>query len=272
MAVGDKKMIDDVSAPRSAHPALAIRGVSRSFGGIHAAKDVTIDVAAAETRVIIGPNGAGKSTLFNLITGELLVDAGSVTIFGEDVTHSPVQRRIKVGLGRTYQTSTLFMDLSVRENLFLSAWQVGANKHPVIDTLFGSWRALSEVQDRVIAAAEKVGIKDRLETKCGDLSHGEHRQIEIGITLAHEPRLLLLDEPLAGLSATERESMKMLVASLKKQLTLVIIEHDIDTAFALADTVTVMDRGSVVATGTPETIRNNPTVQEVYTLTTTDIG
>lgn len=252
----------------SDHPAvISIDGVSRSFGGIRAAKDVTLSVHPFETRVIIGPNGAGKSTLFNLITGEIPVDSGSVTLFGVDVTNAPVQSRIGLGLGRTYQTSNLFMDMTVRENLFLAAWKGPGERNSWLGTLFRSWRDFSAQTEIVERVSNQVGITAKLDSRCRDLSHGEHRQIELGITLAHQPKLLLLDEPLAGLSVTEREKMKALIESVKSTMTMIIIEHDIDTAFALADTVTVMDRGTVVALGTPAEIRKNQTVQEIYTVT-----
>ena len=245
---------------------LSITDVSRSFGGIHAAKDVSLRVSPLETRVVIGPNGAGKSTLFNLITGELAVDKGMVHVFDTDVTHAPIQRRIEVGLGRTYQNSNLFMDMTVRENLFLSALRAPGSGASIPSMLFRPWRQFTAYNERVATIAHRVGVETILDSRCRDLSHGEHRQIELGITLAHDPKLLLLDEPLAGLSVTERDGMRALIESLKSHITMVIIEHDIDTAFALADTVTVLDHGSVVATGTPKEIRNNPTVQEIYTV------
>lgn len=248
---------------------LSLDGVSRSFGGVLAARDVSISVEQLETRVIIGPNGAGKSTVFNLITGELRADSGVISLFGENITHAPVQRRIELGMGRTYQTSKLFMHMTVRENLFIAAWKGPSEHGSTWSTLFRPWRSFPEQEKQIDAIATQVGVMNILDSTCEDLSHGEHRQIELGITLAHHPKILLLDEPLAGLSATERENMKSLIEGLKSEMTMVIIEHDIDTAFALADTVTVMDRGVVVALGTPEEIRHNQHVQDIYTLSTT---
>lgn len=253
----------DTSTPNAV---LSIAGVSRSFGGVRAARDINITVEPLETRVIIGPNGAGKSTLFNLITGELLVDSGTVTLFGTDVTNAPIQSRIKLGLGRTYQTSNLFMEMTVRENIFLASWKAPGERRPMWSMLVRSWRKFPELETRVNEIARKVGVEKILDKVCGDLSHGEHRQVELGITLAHDPKLVLLDEPLAGLSATERVRMKELIETVKESITMVIIEHDIDTAFTIADTVTVMDRGEVVALGKPKEIRNNTRVQEIYTL------
>lgn len=259
-------MIDQVGTSVQQEYVLSLDGVSKSFGGVRAAKDVTVSLAPMETRVIIGPNGAGKSTLFNLITGELHVDAGKVTLFGSDITNAPIQSRIKLGLGRTYQTSNLFMEMTVRENLFLSAWKGSSSHGSVWSTLFKSWRSFPAQEKRIEEIAKQVGVEKVMDTVCGDLSHGEHRQVELGITLAHDPKILLLDEPLAGLSTTERIKMKQLIESVKTSITMVIIEHDIDTAFELADSVTVMDRGEIVATGTPKEIRENTLVQDIYTL------
>jgi branched-chain amino acid transport system ATP-binding protein len=246
--------------------ALVLKKVSKSFGGIEAVRKVDLSVMIGESRALIGPNGAGKTTLFNLVTGEIAMDAGRVLLFGKDLTHAPVQKRIASQLGRTYQVSNLFSQLTVQENLFLASWQTRRKKNSKFTTLFRSWRRF-ENQNRFIAKiAQRVGLEEKLERKVDELSHGEQRQLELGITLAHKPRILLLDEPMAGLSATEREFMTDLILSLKPEITVVIIEHDIDVAFSIADQVSVLHHGAIIAEGTPEQIEDNREVHQIYTL------
>jgi branched-chain amino acid transport system ATP-binding protein len=246
--------------------AIILKGVSKSFGGIHAVRDVDLKVKVDESRALIGPNGAGKTTLYNLITGEIPLDKGEIIIFGQDLTRQPVRKRIQLGMGRTYQMSNLFMDLTVEENLFLAAWRINSTSPSLLATLFRHWRRFSEPWEKALNVAQKVGLEEKLHVPCNELSHGEQRQLELGITLAHEPRILLLDEPMAGLSAKERSFMTQLIMSLKNEMTVVIIEHDIDVAFAIADTVSVLHQGSIIAEGSPKEIQDNPLVEEVYTL------
>jgi branched-chain amino acid transport system ATP-binding protein len=246
--------------------ALALNNVSKSFGGIDAVSNVDLTVATGESRALIGPNGAGKSTLFNLVTGEIPLDRGSIVLFGQDMTSAPVQRRIASQLGRTYQVSNLFTQLTVQENLFLASWQTRRKKTSILATLFRPWRKFSNQCRHIAKTAERVGLADKLDIAVAELSHGEHRQLELGITLAHEPRILLLDEPMAGLSKAERGFMTELIMSLKPDITVVIIEHDIDVAFSIADQVSVLDHGTIVAEGTPEQIESNRKVQQIYTL------
>lgn len=245
---------------------LSLTGVSKSFGGIDAVVDVNMQIPVGECRALIGPNGAGKSTLFNLITGEIPSDQGRIVIFGKDMTQSAVQRRIELGMGRTYQASNLFMDLNVRENLFLSVWKRGKSPGSLFSTLFRSWRKYAEQCEQLEEAAREVGLIDKMDIKVKDLSHGEHRQLELALTLAHHPKALLLDEPMAGLSANERIFMTDLIMDLRSQITILVIEHDIDIAFSLADKVSVLHQGGVIAEGTPDEVRENPQVQDIYTL------
>ena len=246
--------------------ALVLNNVSKSFGGIDAVNSVDLTVEMGESRALIGPNGAGKTTLFNLITGEIVLDRGSIVLFGKDMTDEAVQKRIASQLGRTYQVSNLFSQLTVEENLFLASWQTRRKKPSMMATLFRSWHKFENQRRHVAKIAKRVRLADNLNTAVNELSHGENRQLELGVTLAHEPRLLLLDEPMAGLSKAERGFMTKLIMSLKPDITVIIIEHDIDVAFSIADKVSVLDHGAIVAEGTPEEIENNDKVQEIYTL------
>jgi branched-chain amino acid transport system ATP-binding protein len=246
--------------------ALVLKNVSKSFGGIAAVSKVDLTVTMGESRALIGPNGAGKSTLFNLVTGEIPLDEGRILLFGKDLTREPVQKRIASHLGRTYQISNLFSQLTVQENLFLASWQTRTRKASLISTLFRSWRKFENQRRHLAEIANRVGLEDKLDITVDELSHGEHRQLELGLTLAHEPRILLLDEPMAGLSAAERGFMTKLIMSLKAEITVVIIEHDINVAFSIADQVSVLHHGAIIAEGSPKQIENNREVQQIYTL------
>lgn len=245
--------------------ALVLKNVSKSFGGIDAVSKVDLTVMTGESRALIGPNGAGKSTLFNLVTGEIPLDEGRILLFGKDLTREPVQKRIAWQLGRTYQISNLFTQLTVQENLFLASWQTRRQKASWAATLFRSWRKFDNQRRHLAKIAHRVGLGDKLDMTVDELSHGEHRQLELGITLAHMPRILLLDEPMAGLSAAERRFMTELIMGLKPEITVVIIEHDIDVAFSIADQVSVLHHGAIIAEGSPEQIKNNRDVQQIYT-------
>ncbi len=246
--------------------ALLLKNTSKSFGGIDAVKDVDLAINMGESRALIGPNGAGKTTLYNLVTGEIRLDRGEIFLFGHDLTHEPVQKRIQLRMGRTYQISNLFQELTVQENLFLAAWKRGKTNPSLLSTLFRSWRKFNDQCSHAQEIARQVGLENKFSVPVSELSHGENRQLELGITLAHEPKILLLDEPMAGLSATESSLMTELIMGLKSAMTLVIIEHNIDVAFSIADEVSVLHQGSIIAEGSPEEIRANPQVQEIYTL------
>jgi branched-chain amino acid transport system ATP-binding protein len=246
--------------------ALVLQNVSKSFGGIDAVSKVNLTVDQGESRALIGPNGAGKTTLFNLVTGEIVLDLGRIVIFGRDLTHAPVQKRISSQLGRTYQVSNLFVQLTVEENLFLASWKTRGKRTSPIAMLFRSWRKFENQRRHVSQIAKRVGLRTSSMYPVEALSHGEHRQLELGITLAHDPKILLLDEPMAGLSAGERGFMTELIKSLKPRYTVVIIEHDIDVAFNIADQVSVLHHGAIIAEGTPEEIEANEQVQQIYTL------
>ena len=240
--------------------ALAVTSVSKSFGGVHAVRSTNLVVPVGERRALIGPNGAGKTTLFNLIAGELPADAGKIEIFGIDITKKTVQDRAKLGLGRTYQISQLFLELTVEENLFLAG---GVNKKLEFHFL-KLWRNYDEERHWARQVAEQVGLADHLDQKVSEISHGLQRQLEVGMAISMRPNLIMLDEPAAGLSPSERLVLKRLIKDLPRQVTLILIEHDMEIVLDLADNITVLHHGSVIAEGTPAEIKMNQEVQNVY--------
>jgi len=243
-----------------AKPTLRLRGVGRRFGGLHAVWDVDLDVDDGERRAILGPNGAGKTTLFNVVSGDLPPSSGSVELFGQDVTHLPARKRARLGLARTYQQSRMLMGLTVEDSIFLSALGVvDGHLRPV--TLP---RRDGELRERARDAARRVAIDHRLSAIVGDLSHGEHRQVAIAMALAAEPRMLMLDEPASGLSRGERQLLTDLLLALGREITLIVIEHDMDVALRVAERVTMMHDGHVVVEGTPDEIRANELVHDLY--------
>jgi branched-chain amino acid transport system ATP-binding protein len=247
-------------AVESAEPILLLRGVGRRFGGLHAVRDVDLDIRPEERRAILGPNGAGKTTLFNVIAGEFPPTSGRIELFGRDVTFLPARTRVGLGLTRTYQTSRLFLGLSVGDNLYLSV--LGAERghlRPV--RLSGRDGRLREKAGEI---AERVGLKDELGALVRNLSHGEQRQLEVGMALAGQPRLMMLDEPAAGLSRAERVKLTEMLIGLDRSITLLLIEHDMDVALTVAEYVTMMHDGRVIVEGTPAEIRANQLVHDLY--------
>lgn len=240
--------------------ALVLENVTKNFGALRAVNDVSIRVEPGERRAIIGPNGAGKTTLFNLITGELPVTAGHISLFGQDITGMPPHRRIAVGLGRTYQITNVFPKLTVEENILLAAQGLSSKKF----VLHRNVSRDGKIWDNAVEALEELELTHVREALAGELSHGEQRQLELALALAGNPKVLLLDEPAAGLSAGERTLMANLVRGLPDDLTVVLIEHDMDLALGLVDRVTCLHFGEVIAEDTPERIRENEMVQEVY--------
>jgi branched-chain amino acid transport system ATP-binding protein len=244
----------------SDRPVLALEGVVRRFGGLTAVDGVSLTLGPGRRLAVIGPNGAGKTTLFRLIAGDMGVSAGRVELLGRDVTRMPAHRRARLGLARTFQVSNLFSGLSVLDNVRLAAQA----REP------GRWRFWAPIRagDRVGAAAmaalERVGLGARAGDRVANLSHGEQRQLEVALALATEPKLLLLDEPAAGLPAGERARLRDLLGSLPPSLPLVLIEHDMTLALSLADEVLCMHNGRVIAHGTPAEVRADDTVQAVY--------
>jgi branched-chain amino acid transport system ATP-binding protein len=221
---------------------------------------VDLDVVHGERRAILGPNGAGKTTLFNVICGDIPASSGTVELFGEDVTQKPARYRAKCGLARTYQQSRLFNGLTVEDSIYLAIVGVdGGRLRPVL--LPGRDRAIRE---RAREAAARVAISPKLGEIVGSLSHGEHRQVAIAMALAAEPQALMLDEPASGLSRGERQLLTELLLGLDRNITLILIEHDMDIALTVAERVTMMHDGRVIVEGTPAEIRANETVHDLY--------
>jgi branched-chain amino acid transport system ATP-binding protein len=238
---------------------LRLKGIDRRFGGVHAVRDVDLDVRPGERRAVLGPNGAGKTTVFNLISGEFPPSSGRVELFGRDVTNLPARKRARLGLSRTFQTSRLFAGLSVEDNLYLAALGVSVGHLRMVPS--GKDGALRE-QGRKMAW--QVGLESRMDDLVMDLSHGEQRQLEVGMALVAEPRLLMLDEPAAGLSRAERVKLTEMLIGLDESITLILIEHDMDVALRVAQWVTMMHDGRVIVEGTPDEIRANQTVHDLY--------
>jgi branched-chain amino acid transport system ATP-binding protein len=248
-----------MTSPDQKH-AIVTRQVSKTFGGVKAVQGVDLSIAVGERRALIGPNGAGKSTLFNLITGEVPVDEGQIHVLGRDATRFSVQRRARLGLGRTYQISQLFLNLSVEQSLFLaSAAATGFGF-----SMLSRWRDRSDDRAWTREVAERVGLTDYLSRSVGELAHGLQRQLELGMALAMRPRLIMLDEPAAGLSPAERQTLVGLIRAMAPDITLILIEHDMDIVMQLAQRITVLHRGAVVTEGTPDDIRKDPMVQRIY--------
>jgi branched-chain amino acid transport system ATP-binding protein len=243
----------------SAEPILRLRGVGRRFGGVHAVRDVDLDIRPGERRAILGPNGAGKTTLFNVISGEFPPTAGTIELFGRDVTVEPGRKRARLGLSRTFQTSRLFLGLSVEDNLYLALLGVRSGHLRPVRT-----KADSELREQARGIAERAGLEGVLDHLVGELSHGEQRQLEVGMARATDPKLMMLDEPAAGLSRAERVRLTEMLRELDPGITLILIEHDMDVALGVAGWVTMMHNGSVLVEGAPEEIRANETVHELY--------
>ncbi len=241
-------------------PALQLRELRKSFGGLPAMNGVSLDVMPGERRLIIGPNGAGKTTLFNLITGDLKRDAGAIRLFGDEVSRLKPHERAHRGLARTYQIITLFPKDSLEHNLVLSLLGLSKSRWDVFRPL-ARHAGLNEESLRVL---KRVGLEHLAKRSIGEVSYGEKRRLEIAMALAQKPKLLLLDEPFAGLSREERAAMKELIAGIPREVTVVMIEHDMDTALDLAERITVLHYGSVIVEGTRAEVVADPKTREVY--------
>lgn len=241
-------------------PVLETRGLTKRFGALTATNDVSLDLRVGEIHAVIGPNGAGKSTLIGLITGNLTADAGVVHLDGRNISQESVEARARAGLGRTFQISALAMEDTVLENAVLGA--LGASARP-----WRFWRAVLGDKDltaQAMAALEQVGLAEHAGTVCQELSHGQRRQLEVAVALTLEPRAFLMDEPMAGLGAEGSKTMTGFLDGLRAQAPILLVEHDMDAVFALADRISVLDYGRIIATGTVEEIRNDPTVKQAY--------
>lgn len=239
---------------------LEVRTLTKRFGGLAAVNDVSLSVTQAELHAVIGPNGAGKTTLTNLLSGDLLPTSGTIIFDGNDISALPPEKRSRLGIGRSYQKTNIFPSFTALENCRLAAQSRAP--HPL------NWFRAANRYEKILAAAQRalaaVGLASRAQDLALALSHGEQRQLEIAMCLAAEPRLLLLDEPLAGMGAEESQRMIDLIAGLAESHAVLLIEHDMDAVFALAKVLTVMVDGQVLASGTPGEIRNNPEVQRAY--------
>jgi branched-chain amino acid transport system ATP-binding protein len=241
-------------------PLLRLEDLGRSFGALVALHGVSLSVVPRERRAVIGPNGAGKTTLFNLITGHLAPTRGRIVFAGEPVAGLPPHAIARRGISRSYQRTNLFPRLPVLENLRLAA----AAGEPGSYDLFGRVARHRHPLDRARATAEAVGLVGRLDDPAGRLSYGEQRQLEIGVALATRPKLLLLDEPTAGMSPEETQRMTALLQALPRETTVLVIEHDMDVVFSLAEQITVLHHGEVLCEGTPAEVRADARVYDVY--------
>ncbi len=239
---------------------LEVRDLSRVFGALSAVDAVTLAFSPGQIHAVIGPNGAGKTTLLNLLSGELSPSAGRILLAGEDITALSPARRARLGLGRTYQRTTVFADLTCLEH----AWLGARASVTVWPRLLGSRTADATIDLRARQALDRVGLVDRATDRAGSLSHGEHGQLELAMVLAASPSVLLLDEPLAGMGREESDRMATLVRDLTPERTVILVEHDMDAVFAVADTLTVMVAGRVLDTGAPAAVRANVAVQDAY--------
>ena len=237
-------------------PVLELRGLCKSFGGLHAVRDVSLKIMPGDRKAIIGPNGAGKTTLFNVITGIYPATSGKVLLFGQDVTSWPSHRRTALGMARTFQITHLFPRLTVLDNVLLAIKGLRQSK-------FVMWRFLSsfrDVYDKAHGLLERAGFMDRKDTEVRYLSHGEQRQLEIVLGLASDPKILLLDEPAAGLSSGESAEMAEFLMRLDPNLAILLIEHDMDVVFDVADHISVLHFGEVLESGATEQIRSSAKV------------
>lgn len=241
-------------------PMLQLRGVGKSFGGLRVCDNINLELIPGELHALIGPNGAGKTTLLNLISGLLQVDTGTLHFQGTNFTSRPIHARSQLGMARSFQVTSILQGFTVQQNIALAVQSTQGSS-------FRFWKRAADdplLQDPAGKVMAQVGLADRGSTPASSLSHGEQRQLEMGMALATEPDLLLLDEPMAGLGPGGSRNLAELIDSLKSSVTILLVEHDMQTVFSLADRITVLVQGEIIATGAPQQIRNNPAVQEAY--------
>jgi branched-chain amino acid transport system ATP-binding protein len=243
-----------------AEPLLEVRELSKSFGALKASDGITLGIEEGETHAIIGPNGAGKTTFISQLAGNLLPDAGRIVFAGEDITALPAPKRARKGLARSFQITSVYPEFSAQQNVALAVQAQAGHS-------FRFWRAAHEDPALVEPARrvlEQVGLEKRSDVLAANLAHGEQRQLEVAMALATQPRLLLLDEPMAGMGIEESQRMIGFLATLKRRQTMILVEHDMDAVFRLADRITVLVYGRVIATDLPEKIRRNEEVRKAY--------
>ena len=240
--------------------ALALKDLCKAFGGLQVTRNVNLSVEPGERRLIIGPNGAGKTTLFNQITGDLKPSSGSIHVFNRDVTRIASRQRAHIGIARTYQIITLFARDTLLRNVMLALLGLSPLRwNPFVDL-----ERQEHLRERAKAALARVGLADIAERRLSETSYGERRRVEIAMALAQEPKLLLLDEPFAGLSADERRDVRGLLAGIPRDVTIIMIEHDMDVALDLADRITLLQFGEVIVEGTRAEVVEDPRTREVY--------
>jgi branched-chain amino acid transport system ATP-binding protein len=241
-------------------PALRLEHVSKSFGGVPAVRDVTLTIEQGERRLLLGPNGAGKTTLFNVVTGDLAADRGTIRVLGRDASHMRPHRRVHIGLARTYQVITLFPGNTLAHNVELAL----LGRSPLRWNPFVGLSRQRELRERAEAVLQRVGLRSGCQRVLSTAPYGEQRRVEIAMALAQEPRVLLLDEPFAGLSREERRDIQQQLAAIPRSVTVVMIEHDLDVALSFAERITVLHQGQVIVEGSRTEIVADPRVQEVY--------
>jgi len=240
--------------------ALKVEGLSKDFGGVHAARDVSFSVEAGEHLAIIGPNGAGKTTLFNLLSGQLTATAGRVYLFGQDITRMPTHRRVDLGLARSFQLTTLFLNLTVLDNTLLAL----QGTQPSRFQMFRSATAYKHLFTKAQELLDSMDLWEKKDDLVQAISYGEQRKLEIALSLASEPKLLLLDEPSTGLTATESADIISMIRNLGSDITVIIVAHDMDLVFGVAERIIVLHYGEIIAEGTPEEISADSKVKEIY--------
>jgi branched-chain amino acid transport system ATP-binding protein len=243
-----------------AEPLLRVEKLVRRFGGILATDNVSLEVAKGELHAIIGPNGAGKTTLISQLTGQLLPHAGTIQLAGADITYVPAWRRSALGLARSFQITSLLLDFTALDNVALAAQAHDGHSF----RFWSNARSESNLRKVALAALDRVGLAARADTIVSKLSHGEQRELELAVALATSPQVLLLDEPMAGLGITESARMVKLLQELRREVTIVLVEHDMDAVFALADRISVLVYGRIIASGAPAAIRSNEEVKRAY--------
>jgi branched-chain amino acid transport system ATP-binding protein len=251
---------NDTRGQKGSGPCLVVENLSKDFGGLRAVDGVNLTIEPGERRVLMGPNGAGKTTFFNMISGVYPASSGRIFYFGKDITPLPPYRRAELGMARTYQITNLFSKLTVSENILMACQALERTKF----VMFRPVSSYHHLTERCNELLKEFDLWDKRDTLIKNLSHGDQRQIEVALALAERPKLLLLDEPAAGLSSAETHALSALLKRLDRNITILLIEHDMDVAFEFAEKITVLYQGKFLLEGPKEEIKSNPTVQEIY--------